>query len=455
MMMTTPQTRSARFPLALLCSVGLSLGACGGENENDNNHETQDAGGADMSRDVSGGGGDGGAPDAGPDVESTVCGEPTGMRPPQLSEHAGAFVPGEDGSGGTIVVFGGSLGIPENCGFPERTYETTTWLYDVDCDSWSRLESASTPPGRARHTAIYDESNNRVLVYGGLGPGGPLDDTWALDMGTREWSLVETSGGPAPARLNHAAAYDPDGRMLVFGGNQGSSVIDIEPSNDVWALDLASNTWSDVTPAQAGPDPRLWVSALWDSDRSQLVIFGGGDDSAFTGNVDYFEDVWAWSDAGGAPGWEQLDAESRLQPEGRFWAGWTYDPVNQRYLLFGGHDDTNLGNKNDTWFFDPAEGQWAEHLTGDIPNKPPNGVCDFPADFTTIEEASPERRNAHVFVSGATGAYAMGGKTDCGIIDDLARFDFGGAQWEILTRATAGEVCLRKGGGDTCSGLCL
>ncbi len=444
----------ARYPLVLLCAGSLALGACGeGKGSNNGNNGSMDAG---MSNDVSEGGDDTGTPDGGDDdVGTTECGEPTGMRPPRLSEHAGAFVDTGDGAG-TLVVFGGSLGIPENCNFPERTYETTTWLYDVECDSWSQLDSSATPAGRTRHTAVYDSTDNRVVVFGGLGAGGSLNDTWALDMESGEWSELETTGGPPPARLNHAAAYDPEGnRMFIFGGNQGSSVINISPSNDVWALDLSTNTWSDVTPAAAGPDPRLWTSALWDPDQSQLVIFGGGDDSAFTGNVDYFEDVWAWSDGGGDPTWEQLDAGSNLQPEGRFWAGWTYDPVNQQYLLFGGHDDTNLGNKNDTWFFDPASGQWTEHLTGDIPNAPANGVCDFPADFTTIEEASPERRNAHVFSTGPTAAYAMGGKTDCGVIDDLVRFNFETQDWEVLTRAIEGEVCLRKGGGDTCSSLCL
>ena len=77
------------------------------------------------------------------------------------------------------------------------------------------------------------------------------------------------------------------------------------------------------------------------------------------------------------------------------------------------------------------------------------------SDFTVIEEASPERRNAQVFAAGPTGAYMMGGKTDCGVVDDLARFNFASEEWETLTRATIGEVCLRKGGGDTCSGLCL
>ncbi len=445
--MSTSSDSALALPLTFICAASLLLGACGNGSSNNDNVISIDTD-ASVTEDAAGG------DDVGTPVEdapTTTCGDPTGMRPPRLSEHAGVLVPGENGGGGTLVIFGGSLGVPENCGFPQRTYETTTWLYDVDCDSWSQLAGPG-PSGRTRHTAVYDEAEGRVLIFGGLGSGGPLNDTWALDMAAGEWRQLTTNGTSPPARLTHAAAYDPAGRMIVFGGNQGS-VVNIVPSNDVWVLDLSTLTWVDAT--AAGPDPRLWVSSLWDPGSSQLVLFGGGDDSAFTGTVDYFEDVWAWTDAGGSPTWTQLDAGSATKPDGRFWGGWTYDAVNQRYLLFGGHDDTNLGNRNDTWFFDPTSGQWTEHLIGDVPNKPPNGVCDFPADFTIIEPESPERRNAHVFASGPTGVYAMGGKTDCGVIDDLVRFDFATQQWEVLTRATLGEVCLRKGGGDSCRSLCL
>lgn len=444
-------TRSSALFITL-----LTLSACGGDEENSSNTNSSPAGDMASHGDMA----DAGMSDGGDDMASgPECGDPTGQRPPQLSEHAGAFVPGA--AGGTVVMFGGSLGIPENCGFPERTYETTTWLYDVACDSWQRLESEMNPSGRTRHTMVYDDEGDRVLLYGGLSAGGSLADVWALDMETLQWGQLLTNAGPAPARINHAAVYDPGGhRMLVFGGNTGPSVINIAPANDVWALNLTDNTWIDLTPPVEGPEPRLWVSALWDPDRAHMVIYGGGDDSAFTGDVRYFDDAWVWSDASGTPGWRQLDIGSTTRPPGRFWAGFTYDPVNERYVMFAGHDAGNidgatLGNRNDTWFLDPTSGQWTEHLVGDIWNAPPNGFCDFPADFTTVERESPERRNAHIFVSGPTGAYAMGGKTDCGIVDDLVRFNFETDDWEVLTRATAGEVCLRKGGGDTCSGLCL
>ena len=47
----------------------------------------------------------------------------------------------------------------------------------------------------------------------------------------------------------------------------------------------------------------------------------------------------------------------------------------------------------------------------------------------------------------------FGGKTDCGIVDDLWSYSDGG--WQKLQRATEGEVCLRwRDDPDRCTSLC-
>ena len=87
-------------------------------------------------------------------------------------------------------------------------------------------------------------------------------------------------------------------------------------------------------------------------------------------------------------------------------------------------------------------------------NKPANGFCDFPPDFTHVDFDAPERRNAAVFVAGDDSAWLTGGKTDCGAVDDLMRLDLESATWEDVTTATVGVSCLRKGGLN-CNDLCF
>jgi hypothetical protein len=90
-------------------------------------------------------------------------------------------------------------------------------------------------------------------------------------------------------------------------------------------------------------------------------------------------------------------------------------------------------------------------------NKPANGFCDFPADFTVVDMEAPERRNAHVFVyaSGSCPSVLTSmGKTDCGASDDVFRWRFDTEVWEELTVAREGEMCLRADRGFDCFEMC-
>ncbi len=402
---------------------------------------------------VGGEDGEDGGGDSGPAPE---CPAPDGERPSRVSEHAGVY----DAARDRVVVFGGSFAVPENCGFPTPTFETETWIYDVACDHWRVVDQAGGPQGRARHAAAYDSQRGRMIVFGGRWRAGAsgnytlLGDTWAFDLATETWSELPTTSGPA-ARVNHAMVYDPQGdRVLVFGGNTSASGLAITAKMDVWALELATGTWTEIATA-SGPAPRLWHTAVWDPARHRMVVYGGGDETAFNNTAKYFDDLWALEVSGTQGTWTRLDTGSATRPAGRFWAGLVYDADGDRYVLFGGHDDGNLGNRNDLHAFDPEAGGWATLRVADTWNKPATGFCAFPPDFTNVDMDSPERRNAHVFVGGEAGrAFAMGGKTDCGVTDDLMALELETATWTELTTATVGVSCLRRGG-LSCNDLCL
>ena len=99
--------------------------------------------------------------------------------------------------------------------------------------------SAFPPPlGRFGHTAIYDPIHNRMLVFGGVdGYNDYRNDVWELSLdGLPSWRQLSPSGMVPVARLGHSAIYDPTGqRMLIFGGTSSSYSI----LNDVWALSLS------------------------------------------------------------------------------------------------------------------------------------------------------------------------------------------------------------------------
>ena len=51
-------------------------------------------------------------------------------------------------------------------------------------------------------------------------------------------------------------------------------------------------------------------------------------------------------------------------------------------------------------------------------------------------------------------AWLVGGKTDCGVVDDVQALDLSTMAWEAVQSATAGESCLRAGG-LSCDALCV
>ena len=121
--------------------------------------------------------------------------------------------------------------------------------------------------------------------------------------------------------------------------------------------------------------------------------------------------------------------------------------------MFGGHDSGDLGNNNQVWAFELAQGRWTRLSQGDVFNAPASGVCDFPPDFTNVDLKSPERRGFGAFASDGQGrAWLFGGKTDCGNADDVWSLDLGATVWTEQRMARQGEMCVRNS--DTCEGMC-
>ena len=44
--------------------------------------------------------------------------------------------------------------------------------------AWTRQTPASSPPGRFQTAMAYDTANGTVVMFGGYGTSGELDDTW-------------------------------------------------------------------------------------------------------------------------------------------------------------------------------------------------------------------------------------------------------------------------------------
>jgi len=143
----------------------------------------------------------------------------------------------------------------------------------------------TSPAARWLASAVYDDAQNRVLLFGGLASTGstlrPLNDLWAWNG--QRWSFLGASG-PSP-RGDLLASWDSDRhRLVVYGG-----VNDDGSLGDTWEWD--GTAWTQR--ATGGPSLRRHFAGGYDSNRARVVLFGGLLGSTSTPALD----TWEWDGA--------------------------------------------------------------------------------------------------------------------------------------------------------------
>jgi hypothetical protein len=239
-------------------------------------------------------------------------------------------------------------------------------------------------------------------------------------------------------------------RVILFGGSTSTSGLDFTPLNDTYILNLDSMEWRRVD-GQA-PSRRLFHDMVIDSTHGQLIAYGGGDERAFTGP--FYRDMWAFDLS--TETWSQIWDGRGNGPVGRINPVLVEDATGERIILFGGHDDTNVGHRNDVWSYDYATSQWQSLVAGDEgAGAGCSSFCNCPPDFVEVDMESPERRQYHTFqrIIDERRAILFGGKGDCGYLDDTWDFSFGEDRWREIEPAGQGEAC-RRTGQEGCTDLC-
>jgi N-acetylneuraminic acid mutarotase len=230
-------------------------------------------------------------------------------------------------------------------------------------NSWTELryDDGAAPAKRDNACMVYDAAVDRVILFGGNGPGG--NDTWSYEPASRTWTELQPSGALPPGRYGPAyAVVDAPGSVqhgtiVVFGGYNH----DVKSClNDTWLYQPLAGTWK---PALAGdatsaalPTPRLGGSLEYDPASGRLLMFGGWNAALYK----LFNDLWAYDP--GLNSWTELKPEGSLPPV-RDGEGFARDPATGHFILFGGVGfDTarNLVELGDTWSYDPVANRWTE-----------------------------------------------------------------------------------------------
>ena len=255
------------------------------------------------------------------------------------------------------MVFGGTKGDDEVL--------NDTWAFSVTTRTWREIVGGVPPCGRMDAMGVYDVPRKRLVVFGGRAGALQFGDTWALDLkvGGAWTPLFPTNPQCEPAcegcempnaRSNGTAAFfqipDKYDAMVIHGG-----VVDGDPVDDPWLLDLSGAEPSWQAMAALGGPAREGHSAVASQDLSGIVYFGGRKDPDLTNEthvLQYLGDnEWTWEETGGV--------HPPSPREGHAALGWS---PTSNLLAFGGA--TAGGPANDLW-----------ELSFDI--TPPAGITDF------------------------------------------------------------------------------
>ena len=152
-----------------------------------------------------------------------------------------------------------------------------TWEWDGK--EWKRFEGSGPEPRQA-FAMVYDVKRKKTIIFGGLGKNRPasiFNDTWEFDG--MQWTKV-ADNGPS-GRASCGFAYDSDkGQMIVFGGMTKDGFV-----NDTWSWD--GEEWKKI--ADNGPMKRAMGYLAYDKERKKIVMFGGR-----LGWPNDTNDTWEW-----------------------------------------------------------------------------------------------------------------------------------------------------------------
>ena len=170
----------------------------------------------------------------------------TGGPPTNRYFHCGIY----DSNRDRLIIFGGDCGSTTN-----HWYGNDTWALDFTSLEWTQLSTTNNPEAREECSAVLDEANDRMIIFGGR-ESTYFSDSWALNLSTYEWShlgdFVNTVGC-------HAAVFNPqDNRMIAVAGwglyDHGQVAI-LSTTDDIW---LNLNISGDIPSSRQNP------SAIWD-----------------------------------------------------------------------------------------------------------------------------------------------------------------------------------------------
>ncbi len=251
-----------------------------------------------------------------------------------------------DASENRMIIWGGQDG---------ASYFRTGGYLNLNTGFWGTLTTTDAPSVRSQHTAII--AKRLMMVWGGRNSSVNLGDGGILNLNTLTWSSFPTTSQPS-ARRGHTAVWTGQ-EMIIWGGWNGSSCFDTgarySPTLNAW----------DATTTTGAPLARYGHSAVWTGE--EMVIWGGNAGSTAQDTGGRYDPGTNW--------WKTMSTSGAPAARGDYSSVWT----GTEMVIWGGRD--NMGSMNTGAKYNPATDSWTAMTTTNAPI----ARTDAPAIWTGSE----------------------------------------------------------------------
>ncbi|CAJ2676054.1 unnamed protein product [Trifolium pratense] len=267
-------------------------------------------------------------------------------------------------AGNRLVLFGGE-------GVDMQPMDDTFVLnLDAKNPEWRRVSVKSSPPGRWGHT-LSCLNSSWLVVFGGCGRQGLLNDVFVLDLDAQQPTWKEVFGGAPPLpRSWHSSCTIEGSKLVVSGGCTDAGVL----LSDTYLLDLTIDnpTWREI-PTPWTPPSRLGHS-LSVYGRTKILMFGGLAKSghlrlrsgeAYTIDLEAEQPEWRQLECSAFTG---LANQNAVVPPPRLDHVAVSMPCG-RVIIFGG-SIAGLHSPSQLFLLDPAEEKPSWRILN-VPGEPP------------------------------------------------------------------------------------
>jgi hypothetical protein len=171
---------------------------------------------------------------------------------------------------GRVILFGGA----PHAGEPS----SEVLVFDSRDSLWRALPvEGLLPPPRISPAVVYDSSDDRLIVHGGLGSGGDLADLWILTFSGEggTWQEVQLAQPAPPAASGHVLEILTSGDLILFYGAWSTVVSGTFPGprSTMWTtVSRDRTTWLEFV--ADGLEPRVDAPFAFGNG---LAISGGGE----------------------------------------------------------------------------------------------------------------------------------------------------------------------------------